>query len=399
MPMTSFARMRRSDHSFRPPAPAATIAFQSPNACNLCHAEEDASWSDRWVRRWHKRDYQAEVLRRGRLIAGARRQEWRQLPAMLELITAAGRDEVFANSMIRLLRTCRDPRKEPALLQAARDPSPLIRASAVQALADGLRPEHVPAIAAAASDGYRLVRVRAGAALAAVPEDQLPSDARARALQAVREYLESLRSRPDDYSSLYNLGNYSMERGEHAQAVEYFEKALKFEPRFVHALVNSALAYNALGRNQEAMQNLNRAVHEAPESAPVQLNFGLLLAEMGRGAEAKAAFRRVLALDPQSAPAAHNLGILLSVENPPEAVALLRRAFELRPGGKYGYTLAYYLRQNGDSDGAIRVLRVTIDKEPEFADSYALLAELYSSRGQSAEAAAVMRSLRQLHKR
>ncbi len=35
MPMTDFARMRRSDHSMLPPTPAATTAFKSPNACNL----------------------------------------------------------------------------------------------------------------------------------------------------------------------------------------------------------------------------------------------------------------------------------------------------------------------------------------------------------------------------
>ncbi|MBE0618959.1 MAG: hypothetical protein IH608_13710, partial [Proteobacteria bacterium] len=37
MPMTVFARMNRSDHSMLPPTPAATLAYQSPNACNLCH--------------------------------------------------------------------------------------------------------------------------------------------------------------------------------------------------------------------------------------------------------------------------------------------------------------------------------------------------------------------------
>ena len=37
MPKTEFARMERTDHSMRPPTPAATIAFHSPNACNLCH--------------------------------------------------------------------------------------------------------------------------------------------------------------------------------------------------------------------------------------------------------------------------------------------------------------------------------------------------------------------------
>ena len=70
MPMTEFARMRRSDHSMLPPTPAATIAYKSPNACNLCHADKNAAWADNLVRAWRPRDYQAPVLRHG----GARRR-------------------------------------------------------------------------------------------------------------------------------------------------------------------------------------------------------------------------------------------------------------------------------------------------------------------------------------
>ena len=47
MPMTSFARMNRTDHSMLPPTPAATIAYKSPNACNLCHTDKDAAWADK----------------------------------------------------------------------------------------------------------------------------------------------------------------------------------------------------------------------------------------------------------------------------------------------------------------------------------------------------------------
>ena len=71
--MTEFARMRRSDHSMLPPTPAATIAYNSPNACNLCHADRDAAWADNLVRVWRPRDYQAPVLRHGG--AGRRRPE------------------------------------------------------------------------------------------------------------------------------------------------------------------------------------------------------------------------------------------------------------------------------------------------------------------------------------
>src|SRR4030066_1308409 len=42
MPITEFARMKRSDHSMLPPTPSATIAFKSPNACNICHIDKDA---------------------------------------------------------------------------------------------------------------------------------------------------------------------------------------------------------------------------------------------------------------------------------------------------------------------------------------------------------------------
>jgi hypothetical protein len=56
MPTTGFAAMRRTDHSMRPPMPAATIAFKSPNACDSCHkdkakdADAVAAWSDQWAR-------------------------------------------------------------------------------------------------------------------------------------------------------------------------------------------------------------------------------------------------------------------------------------------------------------------------------------------------------------
>ena len=84
MPMTSFARMNRTDHSMLPPTPAATIAYQSPNACNLCHTDKDAAWADKHVREWRPRDYQAPVLQRASLVDAGRKRDWSKLPEMLE---------------------------------------------------------------------------------------------------------------------------------------------------------------------------------------------------------------------------------------------------------------------------------------------------------------------------
>lgn len=380
------------------PADFSGVAEMS-NACNLCHEERDAAWADRWVRRWHQRDFQAGVLHRGQLIAAARRQAWTRLEEMLDCITSGDREEVAANSLLRLLRSCKDPRRLPAFLKALADPSPLLRASAAEALGDALRQQDIPALVAASRDPYRLVRVRAGASLAKVPAESMPVAFRLPAGQAVGEHLASLTARPDDYASLYNLANYHMERGEPARAIECFEKALRIEPKFLPALVNVALAYNATGQNNQALQFLLRASEINPRSVPAQLNLGLLLGEMGRPEDAKKEFRRVLEIDPASAAAAYNLGILMAAEDIEEAVRLCRRAFGLQPSGKHGFTLAFYLRQKGDIDGGIRVLGETIKRDPGYPDAYRLLAALYNLQGRSGEAAAVSRELQKFEKK
>ena len=71
MPMTDFARMNRSDHSMLPPAPAATIEFGSPNACNSCHKDKDTAGRPN-VKQWRTRDYQAPLLKRAGLIEAAK---------------------------------------------------------------------------------------------------------------------------------------------------------------------------------------------------------------------------------------------------------------------------------------------------------------------------------------
>ena len=189
MPTTEFARMRRSDHSMLPPAPAATIAFKSPNACNLCHQDKTPQWADEWVRKWRARDYQAPMLRRASLIDAARKRDWSKLPEMLDYVTSKDRDEIFATSLIRLVPVSGDPRVVPALLKAIKDPSPLVRSAAATALQNVPTEESVLALVEAAGDDYRLVRIRAAAALAGYKNLPLNDADKKKVEAANKEYL------------------------------------------------------------------------------------------------------------------------------------------------------------------------------------------------------------------
>ncbi|MCJ7641663.1 MAG: HEAT repeat domain-containing protein, partial [Desulfobacterales bacterium] len=200
MPMTAFARMNRTDHSMIPPAPAATMAYKSPNACNICHNDKDAEWADKYVRQWRARDYQAPLLKRGSLIDAARKRDWSRLPEMLAYIQSKNRDEVFTTSFIRLMMSSTDERITPVLLKAIKDPSPLVRSAAAEAIS--LRPsrEGVQALLDATGDKYRLVRTRAAAGLAGYPLDMLTGEVKTRVEKANKEYLDFIMARPDQWT-------------------------------------------------------------------------------------------------------------------------------------------------------------------------------------------------------
>ncbi|MHB8202604.1 MAG: tetratricopeptide repeat protein [Desulfomonilaceae bacterium] len=390
MPTTEFARMRRSDHSMLPPAPAATIAYKSPNACNSCHKDKAPQWADEWVHKWRKRDYQASTLHRAGLINAARTRDWTNLPEMLDYVTSKDRDEIFATALIRLVQASGDQRVFPALLKAIKDPSPLIRSAAATALQNVPTEESVLALLEAAGDDYRLVRIRAAAALAGYKNLPLNDTDKKRVETANNEYLASILSRPDQWDSHYNLGNYYLDRGDFKQAVDSYETALKMEPSGVLTMVNEAMAYAAMGETPKADHALQNALKIAPDNAAANFNMGLLKAEENDPRTAEEFLKAALKADPQMAQAAYNLGVILSKDRLNEAVDFCRKAAEIRPDvPKYVFTLAFYQQQSGDLTGAARVLDGLIKKYPAYVDAYMLLGAIYEKQGKGSEAARV----------
>lgn len=391
MPMTEFARMRRSDHSMLPPTPAVTAAYKSPNACNICHTDKDARWADGWVRKWRKRDYQAPVLLRASLIDAARRRDWKKLPAMLEYLESEGRDAVFSASLIRLLRPCDDDRKWPVLIRAMKDPSPLVRASAAEALGDRIDDAALIVLSAALSDPLRLVRVRAASAMAAIPRNVMDAGIAGAFNKAAEEFKSLLQARPDHWSSYYNLGGFHLSQGNYHQAVSFYETAIRLQPRALQPHVNISFAYNGLGMNDKAVSSLRRASELQPGSVEANLNLGLLLGEMGNLKEAAAHLQKAAELDPGSAVAAYNLGLVNAQSGKmSSAIEYLRRACAIQPdNSQYRYSLAFYLLQTGNSAESIAILqRLAREKSPHL-DAILLLGETYLKQGKTDEARAL----------
>jgi len=243
---------------------------------------------------------------------------------MLQYISHKDRDEVVAASLIRLMRSCDSQKKWESIINALNeDASPLVRASAAEALDNYLTGESLKALLGATRDKYRLVRVRAAASLASIPPEKLRHNYQKDLQNATAEYLEGLQARADDYINHYNLGNFYLARRDTDQAISSFEMAIKLRPDYFASYVNAAFAYNAADINDKAEASFRKALQLDPNSLIVHINLGMLLGEQSRLDEAEEAFRKALKVEPNSAIAAYNLGVILA----PEQITVIHMLF------------------------------------------------------------------------
>ena len=387
MPKTRFGNMVRSDHSFRPPMPEATIRFNSPNACNLCHQDKTPEWANRIVKKRTRSDYQDETLYWGELMQEAKKGDWKNLDKILLIVSNDNYGEVVTNSFVRLLARCNDDRKWDALLKAMDNSSPLVRSSAASSLTGNFSKEAGNALIRACSDKYRLVRIAAASTLSAFQPDQLPDADRDVIARATDEYKQSLLARPDDWSSYYNLAIYYENTGDIGKALESYETADRLYPESLLPLINSSVLYSYIGNPEKAEENLKKAIAIDPENEAANLNLGLLLVEQGDTSEAKKALARALEKNPKQAVAAYNLSILSADSSIEEAIRYATIAYQVGANQpKYGYTLAFYLNKAGNQDKAVSILTKILAENPGHLNSIYLLGGIYMKENKYEEA-------------
>ncbi len=86
--------------------------------------------------------------------------------------------------------------------------------------------------------------------------------------------------------------------------------------------------------------------------------------------------------------AVYNLGVInakLGRINP--AIDYLQRAYGLQPENpQYGYSLAFYLLQSGNTSGSVNLLQRIARQKAPYIDAISLLGEIYFKQGKTKEA-------------
>jgi Flp pilus assembly protein TadD len=169
--------------------------------------------------------------------------------------------------------------------------------------------------------------------------------------EAIRQFREGVRLRPDDADAHYSLGVALDKKGQIGEAISQFQEAVRLEPDYADAHNNLGVAYGAgdarrdqlgemadahynlgvaffqRGRTDEAIRQFQEAIRLKPDRAEAHNNLGTALGLTGRTDEAIRQFQEALRLKPDYAEARKNLGVVLAskAHSPPPPGAATNR--------------------------------------------------------------------------
>jgi hypothetical protein len=288
---------RRRDHTFQPPVPENTAQFGIPNACTSCHDDRSPEWAAKQMNDWwgdaarrSKTASLAGVMYRagsgdgstlpdlakialdrsqgfivragaadyiGRLVSESRSRQQAGATAQsqtsfLGLSKAkAGRKPVLVDVTPAIVN---------ALIGAASDPEPVVRAAAVNALGTiGDRERSLAPILARLVDQTRVVRAKAAEVLVTMGVVELPGAAGEALKKAQNEYIVSLDTFPDSAANHAAKGWLEAERGNVVSARDALNKATDVEPNLTFAWVVKGVLLAREGKFAEAVEMWKKA--------------------------------------------------------------------------------------------------------------------------------------------
>jgi eukaryotic-like serine/threonine-protein kinase len=148
--------------------------------------------------------------------------------------------------------------------------------------------------------------------------------------QAIFEYRNALRIKPDLFEAHVNLGLVVLDQGKLDEAVEQFRAALRLRPDLADLHLNLGAVLHSQRKLDEANDEFRTALRLEPGFWKAHCNLGNLLKDQGKPDEAIAEYRESLRLKPDSAEVHANLGIAFRDRGEyPVAIAELSKARDL----------------------------------------------------------------------
>jgi len=293
--------IRKRDHTFQPPVPENTARFGIPNACTTCHDDRSPEWAARQMNEWWgDGDRRGKAVTLADTMYRAGSGDVATLPGLARLavdrsqgllvrasaaeyiarLVSDGRSDGAPRSGSMQTQTAfygakgakgatganvsAAPQVTPAIVNAmigaADDPEPVVRAAALKALGTiGDRERALAPVLARLADPSRVVRARAAEVLVGFGVVQLPGNTGDALRKAQEEYILSLDTFPDIASNHAAKGWLEAERGNVVSALDALNKATIVAPNYAFPWVVKGVMSARQGRFADAVEMWKKA--------------------------------------------------------------------------------------------------------------------------------------------
>ncbi len=300
MPTTTYMTVDpRHDHSIRVPRPDLSQRLGTPNACSQCHADQPVAWAAQWAGHWYPRLQErptplAEALHASEVGSV-------EAPQLLQGVVADPLQSGMARaSALARLPAPRDRAEVERLGGWLSDADPLVRHTAVEALATTPLELRARLLLPLLADPVQAVRMAAARWLAGAPQGTWTVQQRADFERALGEYIAAQQFNADRPESYSNLGLMYADQGQWSQAEAALQTAIAMAPTLALPALNLADVYRAMGREDQAQALMRGVIRREPKNALAFYALGLSLYRQQRSAAAVQALHTAARLEPQN---------------------------------------------------------------------------------------------------
>lgn len=325
----------RRDHSFKVPRPDLSEKLDTPNACTQCHDDRSDNWAaavlDQWLgREWRNRAEFATAFHQSRSEGGRAGEQLMAIATnddYASIIQATAYSEM-ANYISR--------DSLPTIRKGLKDTDPLVRSSAVTALASAPPRLQFQLLPPWMGDPSKVVRLEISRIIAGLPEQWLAPGQTEKRQELINEYISTQQLHADSAAGRINLGQFYLKLGYTAQAIGQFEQAINIEPRFDQAYIPLSSAYHRINNHANEKGSLQKGLKANGTSGSLHQAMGLFLVRQKQ-------------ID--------------------AAIGHLQQAAELLPDNpRFVYVYGVALYTKGDVSKAIQVLKRGSERFPDHRD-------------------------------
>jgi len=203
-----------------------------------------------------------------------------------------------------------------------------------------------------------------------------------RVQEAIGQYEQALRLKPDLAEAYNDLGIALAQAGKIEDAIGQYEQALRLKPDLAEAHNDLGIALAQAGKLEDAIGQYEQALQIKPDYAEAHYNLGTVLLRLGRVQEAIGHCEQALRINPNLAEAHNNLGVALGQAGKlMDAIGHYEQALRIKPDyAEAHYNLGVALEQAGGVQEAIGHYEQALRIKPDLAVAQNRLAQLRAAQ-------------------